>query len=236
MRTEQTQINYLQKAERMAYMMDIEEQAVKAAKSLWQADENEARLAQFRQEAENLLNELMEHRNTLVNMHSEAVHQSARLARNKNLCIGAKEAYERNKHHEEYLNRALWNLAEAIEYLHEYLHPSQEGNASQEPADLPFASNFGVVAQTPKESLLKALLRKQGEMMRSEYLQWVLPGAEAEKIRQMTATDCWSLLEKAIKSEGFDVEERSDVEGLWLSYSQGTFNTVLETVKEWFLN
>lgn len=258
MRTEQ--INYLHKAENMVMHMDIEEQAARAAKSVWQADDAESRLASLRQEAESLLcmwrKERQDIENKIVKTDREywSVMQvdapwspvlkkvMASLAYkegkiSKEECsaregIGRKILRIKND-----LQQLSYDLEDAIDYLEGYLYPSssQEENASQV-ADVPFASNFGIIAQTPKESLLKMLLRKQGQNMRTAFLNGVDKSSEDDLIQSMTDNKCWSLLEEAIKAEGLDEDENPDVEALWTLYNEGNFDAVVNEVKECFLN
>lgn len=267
MRTEQT--NYMQKAERMAYMMDLEEQAARAAKSVWQTEVSETRLANLRKEAETMLKEWQASLKIIDNEVFKASKQR------ENICYVDKvfflfawgdkriteEEYIFRKGQQEKVEKILAGLQktqdallEAMIYLEEYLHPSQEGNASQSPADLPFASNFGVIAQSPAGTLqtpkqiaidyVREILRQEGDTMYNEFKRGV-KGDVQGAIKEMSADTCWDLIDDAL----YRLENMTDIQGHlnmaaaeelekeWREYPQVSrdFQYVVEMVKEWFL-
>lgn len=259
MRTEHTKTNYLQIAQELTFMMDIEEQATKAASSLWQTDEAESRLASLRSEAESLLKGWKLRAGDIVIAERKTQREYDRIA---------EQASKFRKYSEEFqifakvgkslreslesLQKARASLQDAIEYLHEYLYPSQEGNASQAD-DVPFTSNWGAVAQesraqTPQDlarEVLGQLLEKEGRNMRLEFLSQFdeeMP-AEWHINNSLGATDVWELIDNAIyRLENADVSvNQCGAEELYKQCQEypemsRDFQTVVDEVREYFLN
>lgn len=244
-------------------MMEIEEQAAKAAISLWQADDAESRLASLRTEAETMLKEWQASLKIIDNEIYKASRQR------ENICyvdkifflfawgdkkITENEYFFRKGQQEkvEKLLKALQEfqnaLLEAIAYLSEYLSPSQEGNASQ-PADLPFTSNFGIIAKTPGGTpqqialeYMREILKEEGETMRREFKLGV-KGAFEEEVKEMSADTCWYLLDDAlyrlenIVGMPLNMAAIDELEKEWREYPVSReFQKIIEMVKEWFLN
>jgi len=240
---------YLREVEGLVMKMDIEEKAMLAARSVWQTDEAEQNLAKFRCEAEKLYDFWCTQLTKSLEQYSDLDIKELELQFPNGLHYANGLTDGQSKHRQWKIERlsqqkakvkaVVDDMREAIAYLKAYLYPSQEGDASQAETDLPFQSNFGTVAQesiSPAMSLLKALLRKQGDNMRFNLLSGILLIDEGERIRKMTADECWNLLERAIHEEGLDKGERSDVEALWSLYCNNNFQAVIETVKEYMLN
>jgi len=238
----------MREAERLVSYMDIEERAILAARSVWQTDEAEQNLAKFRGEAEKLygfwctqLTKSLEQYSDLdikefeLQFPNGLHYANGRNGLTDEQCKQRQWGIERLSQQKAKVKAIVNDIREAIEYLKAYLYPSQEGDASQA-SDLPFTSNFGMIASEPKESLLHTLLRKQGDNMRFNLLSGILLIDEGERIRRMTTDECWNLLERAIHEEGLDKGERSDVEALWSLYCNNNFQAVIETVKEYMLN
>jgi hypothetical protein len=239
---------YLREAERIVMGMDIEERAMLAARSTWQSDEAEQNSSKFRKEAEKLydfwctqLTKSLEQYSDLdikeleLQFPNGLHYANVRNGLTDEQCKQRQWEIERLSQQKSKVLAVVNDIREAIAYLKAYLYPLQEGDASQAETDLPFTSNFGMVAQesiSPAMSLLKILLRKQGKNM---YHTYELNNPSA-KISEMNENQCWDLLEMAIAEEGFDEGERSDVEELWGMYYNNNFQAVLETVKEYMLN
>jgi len=148
--------------------MDMEEMALVNSNSSFEFDETESRIRALRAESEDLLDSWMERRNDIVNMLCDAKQETTRLFPG-GPCKD--ELYIHLKSHEDHLNSTHWDLSEAIEYLQEYLHPSDEGTPPADDA-LPFASNFGQVAESSDP--YKEFDREWGEVMEvwGEALVW----------------------------------------------------------------
>lgn len=247
-------------------MMDVEEQAARAAKSVWQAEVSETRITSLRNEAETMLKEWQASLKIIDAEIYKASKQREQICYVDSIFYlfawGDKKITEKEylyrKGQQEKVEKILKGLQEtqdalleAIAYLEEYLHPSQEGNASQSPADLPFASNFGVIAQspagTPKQIALdymSEILKQEGDTMYNEFKRDV-KGDVQEAIKEMSADTCWDLIDDAL----YRLENMTDIQGHlnmaaaeelekeWREYPQVSrdFRYVVEMVKEWFL-
>ena len=141
---------YQKEAEVKMMEMDIEEQALKAAASEYEADDAETRLRKYREEAEKIVDKWMGQRNEIVSLYIDACHTRNNLAQD---APESKLAFNLAKQYEDNLGRTHTDLSAAIETLHTYLHPEKTAETPQELA----------------EYVLEEVLRIEGENMREEF-------------------------------------------------------------------
>jgi hypothetical protein len=152
--------NYQKVVEETMMRIDIEEAALNAAKSEYDADDAETRLRKYREEAERLLIQWGEERNTLYNLFSDAWHERVKLAQ---MLPESKQAYDFALAYEENLNKTHLDLSIAIEALDKYLRPDErQAETPQELAEYALEEILRIEGDTMREGFF-ASLRDYGQ-------------------------------------------------------------------------